>query len=347
MISDNVFGYLTIIGANIFYGSFGVPIKRPEVLRAQIDPVVYQFYKTFAVFCLSWLVLTYKSFSFTFWGFLGAAFWVPTGVCIVIAIRFSGLGIVLGLTGGVAAWVSFFWGAVIFNENVKSWVLSMVALLLLTIGMVGMAFVAFFSNKKQYITNSGSDDEKPLLANDYQNGVKENNLKVNDITQPDPLYITLWGYKLKKFYLGVAIATAMGFLNGTSMIPLKFAPTKDITYIISFACGAMLINTTAYIIYALFNLLVLHKPAPTLIFKVSLWPLLSGLLWTGGFFCGTYATLILGNTIGYPLVQCQILVSGMWGIFYYKEVQGIPFIILFFVFALILLGGVALLALYG
>jgi len=227
----------------------------------------------------------------------------------------------------------------------------MVALLLLTIGMVGMALVAVSSNKKQYITNSGSDDEKPLLVNDHQNSVKENNLKVNDITLPepqlDPLYLMLCGYKIKKFYLGVSIATAMGFLNGTSMIPLKFAPTKDITYIISFACGAMVINTIFYIIYASVNLFVLHKPAPTLIFKVSLWPLLSGVLWTGGFFCGTYATLILGNTIGYPLVQCQILVSGMWGIFYYKEVQGVLLIILFFVFALVLLGGVALLALYG
>jgi len=137
------------------------------------------------------------------------------------------------------------------------------------------------------------------------------------------------------------------FLNGTSMIPLKFAPQKDITYIISFTSGAIVINSGIYLFYAILNLLVLRKPAPTLIFKVSLWPLLSGILWTGGFVCGTYATLILGNTIGFPLVQCQILISGMWGIFYYKEVQGFKLIASFFMFALIMLGGVILLSFYG
>lgn len=36
-----------------------VPIRLPSVMAAKIDPVIFQFYKSFACFSTSWLVLLY------------------------------------------------------------------------------------------------------------------------------------------------------------------------------------------------------------------------------------------------------------------------------------------------
>ncbi len=38
--------------------------------------------------------------------------------------------------------------------------------------------------------------------------------------------------------------------------------------------------------------------------------------------CSIYATQLMDLTIAWPLVQCQLLISTAWGIFYYREVQG-------------------------
>ena len=38
--------------------------------------------------------------------------------------------------------------------------------------------------------------------------------------------------------------------------------------------------------------------------------------------CSVYATLYLGMSLGWPMVQCQILVSSLWAVFYYEEVTG-------------------------
>ena len=39
---DIVLGYLAVIGANIFFGSHAVPVKKESVLKANVDPVIYQ-----------------------------------------------------------------------------------------------------------------------------------------------------------------------------------------------------------------------------------------------------------------------------------------------------------------
>jgi len=30
----------------------------------------------------------------------------------------------------------------------------------------------------------------------------------------------------------------------------------------------------------------------------------------------------LGLTVGYPLCQCALLVAGLWGIIYFREIKG-------------------------
>jgi glucose uptake protein GlcU len=49
---------------------------------------------------------------------------------------------------------------------------------------------------------------------------------------------------------------------------------------------------------------------------------LSGMLWSIGNFFSLISVFYLGQGVGYPLVQTSIIVSGLWGIFYFKEITG-------------------------
>lgn len=48
---------------------------------------------------------------------------------------------------------------------------------------------------------------------------------------------------------------------------------------------------------------------------------LVGILLTTGMFGSILSITYLGQGIGNSIIQCKILVSGLWGIFYYKEIQ--------------------------
>jgi hypothetical protein len=60
------------------FGTFGVPIKSDAARSVDVDPLVFQSYKTLLCFATSWLVLLFgQSFEFTPWGIVSAIFWVP------------------------------------------------------------------------------------------------------------------------------------------------------------------------------------------------------------------------------------------------------------------------------
>jgi hypothetical protein len=50
-------GWLAAIGSMLAFGSFGVPIKSEACQRLQVDPLVFQSYKTAMCFFTSWLIL--------------------------------------------------------------------------------------------------------------------------------------------------------------------------------------------------------------------------------------------------------------------------------------------------
>ena len=66
----------------------------------------------------------------------------------------------------------------------------------------------------------------------------------------------------------------------------------------------------------------------------------AGLLWSLGNMASIVSVTILGQSIGYSVVQSAMLVSGIWGIFYYHEVKGTRNIQLWFAFAIITIVGI-------
>jgi len=50
--------------------------------------------------------------------------------------------------------------------------------------------------------------------------------------------------------------------------------------------------------------------------------------------------------VGYPLTQACIVISALWGVFYFKEIHG-PAILLLALSTAVVLGGAAILAVFG
>jgi hypothetical protein len=75
-------------------------------MAAKIDPVIFQFYKSFACFSTSWLVLLYMPLKWTWWGLAGGGLWVMTGILAITAVRLAGIGTTQSLWSGLSSMFS-------------------------------------------------------------------------------------------------------------------------------------------------------------------------------------------------------------------------------------------------
>ena len=55
----------------------------------------------------------------------------------------------------------------------------------------------------------------------------------------------------------------------------------------------------------------------------------------------------MGMTVGYPISQCAMLIAGMWGVFYYKEIRENAKIMAFALSTIVVCTGAAVLGIYG
>jgi glucose uptake protein GlcU len=92
---------------------------------------------------------------------------------------------------------------------------------------------------------------------------------------------------------------------------------------LSFAIGAAVANIVLIGAYALLARHYWDCALPSPQFRVMALPgLVSGTLWSMGNFLSLYAVSTLGQGMGQSFVQTGVIVSWLWGIFYYRENQG-------------------------
>ena len=70
---------------------------------------------------------------------------------------------------------------------------------------------------------------------------------------------------------------------------------------------------------------------------------ISGTVWSIGNLGNTLAVFYLGEEIGMSIVQCQMIVSGLWGILWFGEIKGLKSILGWMFSALLTLGSILLL----
>jgi glucose uptake protein len=139
---------------------------------------------------------------------------------------------------------------------------------------------------------------------------------------------------------GTVMIVLAGFVNGSSLVPIKFAPTEaqGIQYMISFGIGVLIITPLLNFIY--FG--IIRREIPNFHYKTWVIPTfasISGLMWNVGNFSSVFATLLLGFTIGFPLTQLSLVVQALFGIVLFKEVTGKLEIIFYAIGVALILAG--------
>jgi glucose uptake protein GlcU len=325
-------GLLAVFASVLAFGTFVIPMKHRPVVEAKVDPAVFQLYYSFSVFCTSFLVLIYVPFEFNFWGVLGAALWVPASLLSIAVVRFVGMAVGMGIWAGTSIVVSFLWGALVFHNHIKDVGLSVLALGLLCVG-IGLLSFSASETVARWSKPGWRDPAAQALINPGEGPTSQ----ASSDQQRRPL-------------LGIALAVLLGLLNGSMMAPLSGLPEKDkgIGYIVPFSIGVVIVTPVFVAIYFLI-LSIANRSfvRPVFHFRVAFVPaLLTGLMWQIGNYFSIYATLLLGMTVGFPLTQLALVVSGFWGIVLYKEVAG-KGIFIWLGGTLVLGAGAALLVFFG
>ncbi len=151
-------------------------------------------------------------------------------------------------------------------------------------------------------------------------------------TQEKQKSISIMGhFTVTRRQMGIVASMFNGLWGGTNLIPLHFASHEGFggpTYVISFSCGSMLVTLALWVIRFLYELYRLDGAVvkafhalPSLYIRQMWIPgTLSGILWSAGNFMCIIAVTFLGQGVGYSFTQASMLISGLWGIFYFHEI---------------------------
>mmetsp|Transcript_25364 Transcript_25364/g.59383 ORF Transcript_25364/g.59383 Transcript_25364/m.59383 type:complete len:448 (-) Transcript_25364:1477-2820(-) len=161
--------------------------------------------------------------------------------------------------------------------------------------------------------------------------------------------------KIQERILGILAALFVtGLWGGSMMVPMQFAPTDDkgLPYLTSFAIGATIVTLFLWLLRYLYlwnkhnySFTRAYEALPSFHLR-KMWPYggACGLLWSIGNFFSILSIENLGEGVGFSTTQAAMLVSGLWGIFYFREVEGSNAIAKWYVSASVTVIGILLLS---
>ncbi|KAG2378103.1 hypothetical protein C9374_008725 [Naegleria lovaniensis] len=151
----------------------------------------------------------------------------------------------------------------------------------------------------------------------------------------------------KDYLIGILAAVACGITGGSMFVPSRL-DDKGSIYMVGFGIGSMGI-TSVMLVFYYYYYFFRYKKELSFYPKLSIFPCLTAVLWqTGNFFAAFVSAGPLGLTIGMPLTETSLVVAGLCGLIFFRELKGWKAIVQFFVSTLIMLvPGCILLALFG
>ena len=238
--------------------------------------------------------------------------------------------------------INFFFGILVFEEPVANVWSTLCSFALLIIGLGGMSHYSSphqnyheevftseetFGHGQNYQTLQVTDDEEEIPTEPIQQ------------EEEGKIFLVLWNGRisLTKRQCGILGAVLNGIMTGGSLIPLHYAAEEGFggaKYFPSYGVGAMIANTLMwFLLYTvcLCKGVAYGKPIQGVLDGMPRWhfhvlwlpALLAGLMLSLAMFSTILAITYLGQGVGNSIVQSKILVSGLWGIFWYKEVVGV------------------------
>jgi len=196
----------------------------------------------------------------------------------------------------------------------------------------------------------------PIIDGDDDDENEEDDDSLAQIVTGTTSLFFCWGYlRVQERILGIMAALLVtGIWGGSIMVPMQFAPKidKGLPYLTSFAIGATLVTLSLWLFRYLYlchkhsySVSTAYRALPSFHFS-KMWPYgcTCGLLWSIGNFFSIVAVENLGEGVGYSASQASMLVSGLWGIFYFKEIEGADAILKWYASASVTALGIVLLS---
>jgi glucose uptake protein GlcU len=344
-------GYAYAIFACITNGSFLVPFKFHTIAALKIHPIVFQLYASIGIFISSWVAAAFLPINSDFvngagsrlvfvpFGFLGGVIMVLSMTFGFMATRKIGVALAQGIFGGLAIIVSYLWALAVFGEIPNSIGLSVSGVVLLILGISGIAgcrevakYVLVKIESIAPTSGPPSGINSPLhsmAGEDRALGLglsMESELAAESdrIIQHNGKYVT-HVVSRADYIEGVTYSVLCGILGGTTLVPLHYVQVAEggLEYIPSFGTGVLV--TTPFMM-AFYYYLIERKPFPTIpMDRGMIAGMLSGVIWNISNILSVGAIPILGYGVAFPLVHSAILISGLWGILLFKEFADLPF----------------------
>mmetsp|Transcript_23483 Transcript_23483/g.35529 ORF Transcript_23483/g.35529 Transcript_23483/m.35529 type:complete len:426 (-) Transcript_23483:2366-3643(-) len=186
----------------------------------------------------------------------------------------------------------------------------------------------------------------------HENPRREESTEPSSITS---VSLCCYYIRVQERTLGILAALVVtGLWSGSMMVPMEFAPKidKGLPFLASFAIGATLVTMFFWFIRYLYlchkhhySFIRAYQALPSFYFKKA-WPYgtACGLLWSIGNFCSILSIGFLGEGVGFSVIQASMLVSGLWGIFCFREIEGANAISKWYIAASVTVTGILLLS---
>ena len=130
-------------------------------------------------------------------------------------------------------------------------------------------------------------------------------------------------------WIGFALAVGCGLWGGSLPTPLKLAeratPNVPVgfSFVTSFGVSVAIVTALVWVCYLTVAVYGLGHRWPSLQPRVMFFPgMIAGLAWSTGNIASILAVTHLGEALGYSACQASLVVSGLWGIVFFREVDG-------------------------
>jgi Transmembrane family, TMEM144 of transporters len=292
-------GWAAALVALLAYGTYGVPIKETNHIMPNLNPLIFQSYKSAVMFSMAPLVaLLGVPLRFTPWGILSGLLWVLGGTGGVVAVRWAGMATAIGTWASVMIFVNFVWGILVFTEPVANLYDTIAAFTLLTIGLVGMSkysapmrkhtsrvelvkdwhSASSLMNYASVVENSDVEKQVMIKERDglldantfasyrsddsYETECSFDDAPFNPETHVQFIFGGAWDLVLRKRTAGILAAVFNGLMAGSSLIPLHYAEKDGFGgphYMISYATGAAIANIALWAVYYAVLVMEVHE----------------------------------------------------------------------------------------
>lgn len=324
----------------VFNGTHGMLVK---LCQAPPDPVIFNTLLSFGALLSSLLALlaqplwgdgTFRLY-FTWWGTAAGALFVFATLFAFLAIPRLGIALTGATCCTSAMVVAFLWGAVgptaPPRQPMKDVGLSILAVATLVFGALIINFSSRIGRSLRLRKVETEEDEADEDSATSCSGTKDSG-----------------GAAVGGKAMGLLSAVIVGLFGGSVLVPAAYVreEARGMHLLPSFGLGAAVVGTAMGAVYCAAFRPVLRLELRREVVRNGIG---AGCIWNLGNMCQIVAQDKFGLSYGiaYPILQCALLFSGLWGIYYFKEETHPPSILVFWLGAAVLIAGVVLLGFTG